>query len=259
MTTKTRALLVTAALLLSSSPAAAQLGTTEHLDYASPRWYYVEFKLGPYSPDVDAEFPDGSEGPFERIFGSGTAVRLMGEVDVEVWKGFGTVCAGAAAGWYSVSAGAFLDNSAGGGLSTSTERSSSETSLTLVPVSLLAIYRFDWAANEHHVPLVPYVKFGLNYTFWWSEVDGNTSEYTDAEGNTSKASGGTFGLQFNAGAAFRLDVLEPGAAKTLDVELGINHTYLFVEFVTIFASGFGKDTAFNVGDTTFQGGLAFEF
>jgi len=176
---------------------------------------------------------------------------VKGELDVEIWRGFGTLGVGGVFGYYGKSAAAFQDNSAGTTPSTSTTRTGSDTSLTLLPMSLLALYRFDWLMQRYSIPVVPFVKFGVNYTIWWINIDGNTASV-----NGDDAKGGTFGWQFNGGAALLLDVLEPSAAKTLDVELGINHTYLFFEFVHVSSMG---DTKLNVGDTTWNGGIAFEF
>lgn len=234
---------------LSFGTARAQVITTED-DYSSPQWFYLEFKLGPYSPNVDSEF-SGSDNAFGHIFGDGSALMIKGELDVEVWRPFGTLAIGGVFGYYNVSAEAYSDNGDATTPSDSTVRTGSETSLTLLPMALLAIYRFDWAAERFNIPLVPFVKFGINYTIWWTSIDGSTSKVDGDEGK-----GGTFGLQFNAGVALLLDILEPSAAKTLDLEMGINHTYLFFEFVQVSSVGENK---LNVGDSTWNGGLAFEF
>jgi hypothetical protein len=245
--------LVLALLLVSAAPAGAQIGglVEEEPDYQTPRRFYFEFKMGPFAPDIDSEF-DGT-GPFEHIFGDGSDIMFKWELDVQLWQGFGSLGIGAQVGYYSTSANPYLDNGVNGA-STSTARSASETSVTLLPISLLAVYRFDWPAITWKVPLVPYVKFGLNYTAWWIDVDGGTASVDGDD-----AAGASIGWQFNAGAALLLDVLEPSAAKTLDVELGINHTYIFFEFVHVQADGFGSATSLSVGDTSWNAGIAFEF
>jgi len=241
------------ALLASARPAAAQVFTYEDKQsYESPRRFYFEFKLGPYAPDIDSEF--SGTGPFEHIFGDGSDILFDWELDVQLWQGFGSLGVGLAFGYYSIAAQAYMDTGSASSPSSSATRSASETSITLMPLSLLAVYRFDWPAIKYHIPLVPFVKFGLNYTLWWIDVDGNTSSVGGDE-----AIGGSIGWQFNAGAALLLDILEPNAAKTLDVELGINHTYLFFEFVHVAADGFGSATSLSVGDTTWNAGIAFEF
>lgn len=235
---------------LCSASARAQLVTAAE-DYQSPQHFCMEIKFGPYAPAIDDEF-SGGQSAYGHIFGDGTNVMIKGELDWQIWRGFGAVGLGGVLGYYGNSAQAYGDNSPDGTTpSTSTTRAGSETSITLIPLSLLAVYRFDWPAHRFRIPLVPFVKIGINYTIWWIDLDGNTASY-----NGDEAKGGTFGWQFNGGAALLLDVLEPKAAKMLDVELGINHSYLFFEFVHV--ARFGS-TKLNVGDTTWNAGIAFEF
>jgi hypothetical protein len=242
-------LAVVAALSLSRA-AGAQVITAEE-DYQSPQRFFLEVKFGPYAPNIDDQL-SGTDTAFEHIFGDGTDLMIKGELDLQLFQRFGTLAVGGVFGWYSASAEAFSDNSADGASpSTSTTRTGSETSITLLPMALLAVYRFDWPAVKWRFPLVPFVKFGLNYTIWWINIDDDTSTY-----DGDKARGGTFGWQFNVGGALLLDVLEPSAAKTLDVELGINHSYLFFEMVHVASVG---DSRLNVGDTTWDAGIAFEF
>jgi hypothetical protein len=249
------ALALALALTFAAAAARAQIGIEdEEEDYQSPRMLYFEFKLGPYAPNIDSEFGEGTTGPFAHIFGDGTDVMIKGELDLQFWQGFGSLGVGAVIGYYGTTANPYLDTGDGTSPSTSSKRSASETSITLIPLSLLAVYRFDWPAIKFNFPLVPFVKFGLNYTIWWIDVDGKTASY-----NGDEAAGGSVGWQFNAGAALLLDVLEPKAAKTLDVELGINHTYLFFELAHVAADGFGSETSLNVGDTSWNAGIAFEF
>lgn len=237
------------ALCGAAGPARAQLVTTED-SYQSPQRWMIEIKFGPYAPNIDSEF-SGGETAFGHIFGDGEDLMIKGELDLELWRGFGTVAIGGVFGYYSTSAAAYQDNGSDTSPSTSTTTTGSETSLTLLPMSLLAIYRFDWPAEKWRFPIVPFVKFGVNYTIWWINIDDNTATY-----NGDEASGGTFGWQLNVGGALQLDILEPSAAKTLDVELGINHTYLFFEMVHVGKLGGDK---LDVGDTTWNGGIAFEF
>jgi hypothetical protein len=63
----------------------------------------------------------------------------------------------------------------------------------------------------------------------------------------------------NPGGAFLLDVIDPSAAKTVDAELGINHTYLFCELHYADIRGFGASNKMNLSDLTLNAGLSFEF
>ena len=73
------------------------------------------------------------------------------------------------------------------------------------------------------------------------------------------ARGGVPGWQLNAGAMFRLDVLEPGTAKKLDSLTGINHTYVFGEYQLSRIANFGVGQVLDLGDNTWFAGLAIEF
>jgi len=251
------AILLAAILLAAPRPSRAEdLDLAAKKDYSSPQWLYFELKFGPYSPNIDDEFSN-NKTPFQDLFGDGSSLMVGGELDVEIWRKFGTLAIGGQIGYYSNSAQNFKDDSPDGKTPTDIStavRSAGESTLKLMPLALLAIYRFDLAADRWNIPIVPYAKFGLNYTFWWiTKGDGSGASAFGTDGN-----GGTFGWQLNLGAALRLDILEPQAAKMLDVELGINHTYIFFEFAYIRADGFGSSKALNVGDVTYNGGIAFE-
>jgi len=251
-----RSLLLSSLLLAAPRPAMAQpLEEEEGVErsYASPKRYYFEFKLGPYAPNIDSEF-GGLATPYKDLFGDGKNVLFGGELDVELFQRFGSLSVGGFLGYYKNGTQAFVDTSSGTSPSGTASRSATETPINLVPMALLAVYRFHVLATRWQVPIVPFAKLGINYTVWWVDSGDGTASY---EGKDAR--GGTFGWQFNAGAALLLDVLEPNAAKTMDVELGINHTYLFFEFSHIAADGFGSSSALRVGDTTWNGGIAFEF
>jgi hypothetical protein len=243
--------IVALALLLGVAPPRA---AAQEKDYSSPRRFYVELKFGPYAPNIDSEFNNGKT-PFRDLFGDGKALLFGGEFDVEVYQRFGTVAIGGVIGYYTNGAKTFIDTGNDTTPSSTATRTAFDTSLNLLPLSLLAIYRFDLLAIRWRIPVVPFVKVGLNYTFWWTtKGSGDASTF---QGH--KAAGGTFGWQINAGGALLLDVFEPHTARALDTEIGINHTYLYFEFTYFAADGLGKSSALHVGDTTWNGGLAFEF
>lgn len=256
---KTLATLVVVLSLLASSAVQAQVigaPSEEDRGYESPRYFFLEFKFGGYLPDIDSEF-DGAKKPFEDLFGSDLGFMFKLEMDLEIWRPFGTFSIGGVVGHSSLGAAPFKDEGSDSSPtdSTTASRLTGETSITLVPLAMLLIYRADFFYDYWRVPIIPYAKFGINYTLWWiSKGDGDTATFKGED-----ASGGTLGWQFSAGAALLLDVFEPAAAKTLDTEAGINHTYLFFEFIHVQADGFGSDSVLHVGDTAWQGGLAFEF
>ncbi len=252
------ALIVTLSLLTAGTAGAQVFGAPSEEDrgYESPQYFFLEFKFGGYLPDIDSEF-DGAKKPFEDLFGKDLGFMFKMELDVELWRPFGTIAIGGVAGYYSIGAAPFKDGGSDGNPTDASKatRLTGETTISMVPLAALLIYRADFFHQYWNVPIIPYAKFGINYTLWWiSKGNGDTATYGGEDG-----AGGTFGWQINAGAALLLDVFEPSAAKTLDTDAGINHTYLFFEFVHVQADGFGSDSALHVGDTTWQGGLAFEF
>ena len=86
------------------------------------------------------------------------------------------------------------------------------------------------------------------------------SQYTPPGSTSSQGGyGGTFGWVLNPGGAILLDVFDPSAARTVDAELGINHSYLFIELHYADITGFGASDKLNLSDLTFNTGLAFEF
>ena len=263
MTSKLTAAIVCAlTVFLPTAKAYSNTSIEENTKFNSPQRFMLEIKFGPYRPDVDGKenysnlSSADSSPPFQKIYGDGNDLMIQGEFDWEIWRGFGTVGIGGQVGYFNTSASPLKDNSDGIQLSTSNERSAAgETSLKLLPLAVLGLYRLDYFADRFRFPLVPFFKFGFNYTIWWSTAPDGSVESFDGE----KAMGGTFGWQINAGVSFLLDVLEPSAAKNLDVDLGINHTYIFFEFVHVAADGLGADNKLHVGDTTWQGGIAFEF
>ena len=243
--------------------------------YASPQRFWFEFKLGPYTPGIDGEF-GGTASPYHDIFdgrdpndsnrvvGDGRNLIFSWALEYEVLRRFGTLAVGASVGYFTNSARALQDvptPAAPSGTSplVTGARSSSDSTIMLLPLAALVAYRFDVLADRYKIPLVPYVKLGLNYTLWWMLLDGDVRQYTKADKTVVSAKGGTFGWQLNAGLAVRLDILDPGASRALDAEIGINHTYLFFELTHLAADGLGSSTALGLGNTSYSGGLAFEF
>jgi hypothetical protein len=169
------------------------------------------------------------------------------EVDYQLFRGFGSAAVAVQLGYVHASAAALTVDG--------NQPSSDTTALTLWPASVSIVYRMDVAAQRWRVPLVPYAKLGLGYTIWSiSDADGNVSK--PAVGGSGR--GGTPGWQVAGGLSFQLDFLDPSAARSLNVESGIDHTYLFVEAMHFDASGLWRKNALHVGDTTWLVGLMLE-
>ena len=213
----------------------------------TPRWWALELKFGPYKPDIDQEFGGGAS-PYADIFGEGVKLMSQLTLDVQFLKLHGSLGVGGTFGYFRASGKALAEDGTDSG---------DKTSLNMMPFILQLVYRWDYAAQRWKFPLVPYIRFGLVYAVWWvNDGNGDTAELSPGH----KAHGGTWGYQLNIGLAFLLDVLEPGAAKSMDMELGVNHSYLFVEFVHNSINDFGHRNSWQLGmKYSLLAGLTLEF
>jgi hypothetical protein len=260
---------------------APTFGENPAKDYQSSQYFAFELKFGPYSPNIDSSA--GLKGtPFSDLFNpQGTTGRPPGhllttlELDAQLFKRFGTLAIGTAVGYYRRTTHSFVYPPSATGMPQvlngmvvdcavpNCVRSGDETALNILPLELLLVYRFDVLALRYKVPLVPYFKIGLAYYIWWIENGGgflSISEFTDpATGKKSSGYGGTFGWVLKPGISLLLDVLDPPAARTIDAELGINHTYVFAELNYLNIDGFGSSDKLTLSDLTWNVGLAFEF
>jgi hypothetical protein len=238
---------------VTPAPAAAQAilrGDPE--DYRSSRSWALELRFGAFRPDVDAEL-DAGKVPYETYFGKGRGVMTQLELDYQLFQRFGSLAVAGSIGIFRKSAKSFVAVAPG---QSTTDRSGDDTKLSLIPLAAMLVYRMDVPALRWGIPLVPYVKAGLNYTIWSIyDGDGRVARY-DGGG---RGRGGTVGWQAAAGLSLLLDFLDPGAARELDGEVGVNHTHLFFEVTRVSAPAFGKRQTLRVGDSTWFAGLMFEF
>jgi hypothetical protein len=230
----------------------------------SKQRFAFEFKIGPYLPEVDKQYKGAGLGPYATIFGQtnsdGEAVK---KPKVGVMPAFafewqfvylaGPLALGTQVSMFFDKADALLADPA----ANENIRSSADTTrFGMVPVSLMLIYRFELLADFYKVPLVPYAKAGLAYSFWW--VKDGTGKVAKNEAG-KKGHGGVVGWQLNPGVMLRLDFIERGASKKLDQTTGINHAYIFGEFQLTRLRNFGIGNSIDLGDKTVLGGLAIEF
>jgi len=230
----------------------------------TPQRFELEFKLGPYLPVVDRRYDGPGLGPYATIFGRTNSDGVADDapkVGVMPVLGFewqflylaGPLGIGTQVGFFRDKAKALLVTPDDDG---NVRSAADDTSFGMVPLALLATYRFEYLADRLGVPLVPYAKGGLAYAFWWTK-DGSGEISRNSEGQ--KGSGGVAGWQANAGLMLRLDFLEPGTAKAFDRISGINHTYLFGDYQLSRIANFGAGSAIALGDNTWFAGLAIEF
>jgi len=142
-------------LCLAATPALAD----------SPRTMMLELHGGAYAPDVDSELSGAT--PWKDTFGAGSMTMLRMHLDYELWQEHGTVAIGAGFGY------GWIDGNA---RNEEGDKTDDKVGFNLMPLQLSLVYRWDWAAVEHGVPLVPYGKVGLTGAIWWA---------TDAKDNIS--------------------------------------------------------------------------
>jgi hypothetical protein len=247
-----RALIALTALAGIAWTASARAQTSTVIErekrYKSPQRFAVELRFGPYKPDVDSEF-NGARAPYQDFFGSGNKLLTQIEFDYELWHRLGTIAVGAGVGYFSASAPAPLGT--GTGLS-----SNDSSTFKIVPVSVSAVYRFDYFLETRGFPVVPFGKLGLNWAYW-QITDGNDEIATDGRNGTGR--GGTLGWHAAAGLAFVLDWVDPEAARSFDADMGVNHTSLVFQVTHADISGLGMSDRLHVGDTNWSLGLMFQF
>ncbi len=199
-------------------------------------WGSFELSAGTYRPDIDAEF-SGTTAPFGGAFGTSRSWQFRVGASRNVFTGYGTLEVGVAAGYMQASGHAVkLDGT----------RSSDETSFKIVPTSVHATYRLDVLADRWGVPLAPYARASLERYNWW---------VNDASGKRVME-GATNGWSFAGGLAILLDFFDPSLARELDMDSGINHTYLFAEARKTKVNDFGSSKSWDLSDT---GTLSYAF
>jgi hypothetical protein len=226
----------------------AEISPQPGTHYHSERYFTAQVMFGPYRPDVDSEFTT-HRTPYKDYFGNDRHLLMQVEAAYEIWQKVGTVSAGLSAGYFSVTGPAPLADHSG-------NPSADKSTLMMIPVSLSAIYRFDYYLVRDDFPLVPHAKVGLDWNYW-QITDGNGDIAIDSMGG--RARGGTLGWHAAAGLAVVIDRLDPEAAKAFDVEMGVNHSALVFEYGHYDVSGLGESNRLHVGDTTWTLGLLFEF
>jgi hypothetical protein len=258
-------LLVAGALTSAQAHAQVGYGGTSFVDdgadeawEGSPREYAIEARFGLYTPNVDSEFGKGNT-PQAFVFGSKRRPMWQFEFDWEFLQEFGTLALGGVLGYYKENALACKQSGLQADGSCN-DRSGDNTSLRLIPLAALLVYRMDEGARQWKIPLVPYAKIGLNYTIWTiTNGNGDVAWYQDAQGRNTKGQGGTMGWQAAVGISLQLDFIDPSSARGFDADSGVNHTYAFFELDHVDGSGLYRKDVLRVGDDTWFAGLMFEF
>ena len=239
-------------------------------------YWNVEVKFGPYLPDVDTEFDrsGGAMGPFEEMFGSSSNIMTVLVLDRFVLFPSGQLGVTGSIGFNKQYAKAFSLDDSGNVVrdmeGKAVRASGDVTKFRLFPTSIGAVYRFTRLDEEFNIPIVPYARASLAYYLWYfSDPGGGISAAptpscmdpgapgSGCKGN--RARGGSLGYQGSIGIALRAERLDPAAEVSLRTQMGIEHAGFFVELQAAQVDGFGSNKKLSVGDTTWFGGINFEF
>lgn len=238
-----------ATLGASTDAHALEFGTRarEH-PYRSPQNFAIELRFSPYRVQIDEEPALNGATPFADSFG--TSPRLYFGLEFD-WQTFripyvGTIGPGLSVGSVSMSRTARTKQT--------NRESGDEYSLTIYPFTLNAVLRADAFWVDRGFPLVPYAKLGIGMALWEASTTGGTSTFGGVSGK-----GATWGTNTALGIAFALDSIDSGATRNMDNAIGINNTYIYVEYYWLNLNGLGQDKALYVGSNSWAAGLAFEF
>ena len=227
------AVMVVAGALLAPETASAQQGLeswSEPTNPASPQRFALELRVGPYTPDTN-------DAVFERVFG-GSSLLFGAEFDYTPIRVPDVLSVGIGAGFATVS----YEGKASSLDGTTT---SETTALSLLPLTLVAVLRLDVLPRLVGIPLLLTGKIGADLVYW----SATTGETQDGEGLS-------LGLRWAAQVALELDFFEPRAARALDDEWGINHSFLFAE---VYGSQAGGDSLPVGTPLAWAAGLGFNF
>lgn len=206
--------------------------------------FVFEIRFGPYYPQVDEEFSI-SPGPYERAFDNDPQFYFGLELDwlpLRIpWVGI----IGPGFGW------GYTATSANAKITGQETESAQETSLTIMPMHLSAVARFDEIMRRTVVPVVPYLKLGLGLGLWSA---GTSSETAVQDGVLGRDT--TWGIHFALGAMLSLNFLDPRSGSQLNQSVGIGNIYVFGEWMNANLDGIGSRPQMHIGSSSWVLGLA---
>jgi len=217
---------------------------------SSPRNWTAHAEFGVYKLSyIDDEFSNNTD-PYTSVFGNKYKFHVQAGAERLLWQGVGTVGLEAAIGyWQTTGKGLYRDGT----------KSADSTTFRMIPLKLSAVYRYTDPWDKWDIPLVPFVKFGLDYYIWWISKEGSgTSEFEAADGTKKSGYGGTFGLHVSYGLQLCLDFMDKRLANEFDQDMGVNNTYLYFEGTFAYVNDFGSSSSFNLSSHYFMGGILFE-
>jgi hypothetical protein len=235
--------------LLPALALAATLGAMGAARAESPLDSALELKLSNYQPQIDSS-PGLSQPVYSKYFGNNNILLFEAEYEYQLWQSFGSFALGGSAGY-----GEIYGHGVYGAGPQAGQSSGDTTALKVYPLKALAVYRFDVLSRRWNIPLVPFAKLGFVYQLY--QVT-NGSGGTATALNGQQGQGGVPGWEGDLGLAFLLDFFDNDVARDFDLDVGVNHSYVFAEWSHAEINDFGgKDIVFS--DQFLKFGLAVEF
>lgn len=239
-----RSILAALALFLAAAPSSAQtvvdasLSSDAEVSSRSERTGSIQLRLGSYRPLIDNE-ETLTRDVFNDFFDGGKLLLFEMEGQRFLYQGYGSAGISLSAGY----AEKYAEGTPGPGAAAEPIEKSG---LQVFPLSLGVFYKLDYAAERWGIPVVPYAEASLRYV-----------PYRFAN-SAAGISGGKRGYGLTAGVQLMLDFLEPSMARSLDSDLGVNHTYLFAEYTRAEVNNFGK-AGLDLSSRGWMFGLALDY
>jgi hypothetical protein len=211
--------------------------------------FALELRFALYQPQVDSDPALGGSTPFARSFNGQTGYEGGVELDWQALhvRDVGSLGPGLGVGYYNISGQADVASTG--------QPSTESTTLEILPVYLVGVFRFDALWRQLGIPLVPYAKAGLAYALW--RASNTVGVSVSSAGVVGE--GHTWGTQLAVGLAFNIGVFDPTSVRDLDEATGINGTYLFAEYMATTLDGIAQRDPLRVGTDCFAFGLTLEF
>lgn len=221
---------------------AFEFGTpaTDH-PQRSPQNAALEFRFGPYKPNIDEASELSTRRPYNQSFGDGPRVYAGIELDWELYRipWLGTIGPG-----FQIGRAAMTRKS---------KAVKGTYSLTIYPLCVDAVLRVDELWRHFGIPFMPYAKAGVGVGFWEA-----SAVFRTVLANGTDSSGKTFGEMAALGAAVPFDFFDRDSTRTADSAMGINTSSLYLEYSLLELTTAGTAHPLRVGDRTWTAGIMFE-
>jgi hypothetical protein len=228
--------------------------------------FVFDLRFGGYSPRVDSDPALGGRTPYADVFGTGPKFLLGFEVD---WMPLripyvGALGPGFSFNWVGSSALAKIDidNNSQTGKCVGTLDgcySAESTTLTLLPMYVVAVLRIDDPLTRFGIPIVPYIKLGVDGTIWFA---GNASGKTYNDKVTKQPispSGWSWGEHLALGAAFALNWLDQQAVNRSRESGSVRDFYVYGEFADYDIGVLGNANQLRTGSAAWVVGASVDF